>query len=178
MNDDRVKNFAPSGCWKPDTISERNTKTTNVISARRNRLFGEITPIKAENSATLDNKDKYSADHAIDLEGMTRSGIGADIQGRWWFKLEFDKVYCVNKVVEWNYYLNIVATYTCTRTDCSKCIGPDCRSWNKVTVNIEGPSTPTPALPTCKYGDSIKFENTGGEFTISELAATYRGGKY
>ena len=73
-----------------------------VILATRKRVTGEITPVRAEQSATNDNDEyRYGAPRAIDLDLDTRSYTND--YGTPWLKVILDRVYCVEQVVRYNW---------------------------------------------------------------------------
>ena len=84
------------------------------------REAGEITPVRAEQSATYSNNEaKYGAGRAIDLNLDTYNRAVAGSDGTFWLKLTLDKVHCVQQVI---WYLSDgipLQTRTCTDTDCS-----------------------------------------------------------
>ena len=75
-------------------------KHTHTITATRTREAGEITPVSAEQSATVDNDEaNYRAGNAIDLDLNTRSRTAAGSDGTVWLKVNLDKVHCVKQVI-------------------------------------------------------------------------------
>ena len=156
-----------------------------VIVATRERLAGEIVPIKAEQSRTKhDNEEQNGADRAIDLDMTTWSTASSGADGASWFMLTFDKEYCIDQVV-WSRYESatfeeeIHATWTCSQTDCKVCEGAKC-SDHSLTVDFGGEASANlPSITDCKYGDKVKVENNNGElFSISEIAATEKQGEF
>ena len=148
----------------------------------RERLAGEIVPIKAEQSSTKhDNEVVYGADRAIDLDLTTYPTTQADSGGASWFMLTFDKEFCIDQVVWSHYNLNsqqveIRATWTCSQTDCLACEGVKC-SDHSLTVEFVG-EAPASLPSDCKYGDKVKVKSdSGGEFSITEIAVTEKQGE-
>ena len=156
-----------------------------VIAVMRERLAGEIVPIKAEQSSTKhDNEVVYGADRAIDLDLTTYPTTQADSNFASWFMLTFDKEYCIEQVV-WSRYghnshqVEFRATWTCSQTDCSVCEGVKCSGYS-LTVDFVGEAPANlPSITDCKYGDKVKVENNSGErFSISEIAVTEKQGEF
>ena len=123
---------------------------------------GEITPISAEQSATLDNDEaNHGAGNAIDLDLWTRTWTVPGSDGTTWLKLTLDKVYCVEKVIWHSFDGGPFLIWTCTDTDCSKCEGSMC-SYFTLTVSTEGAVSDLSPVSDCKYGDTVKLERTDG----------------
>jgi hypothetical protein len=87
---------------------------------------GEITPVRAEQSATFEEKEKYAAKYAIDLDIDTKSYATRGSDGTAWLKLTLDQVYCVEQVVWYYYHGGPLQTRTCSTTGCT-CQGDYCK---------------------------------------------------
>ena len=68
-------------------------------------------------------------------------------------------------------------TWTCTNTDCNKCVGDDC-SYYTLTVSTEGTVSDLSPVADCKYGDTVKLERANGQgFAMYEIAIVGKSGK-
>ena len=139
------------------------------------RQAGEIIPVSAELSATLNNNEAlYGAGNAIDLDRGTYSSMVAGSDGTIWLKLTLDKVYCVEQVIWYRYDGTTYFTWTCTDIDCSKCKGRYCSLY---TVSTEGAVSDLSPVPGCKYGDTVKLERDGGyNLSLNEIAIVGKPG--
>ena len=155
-----------------------------LISATRVREADEIIPVSAEQSATKDNDEANNgAGRAIDLNLDTYNQAGAGSDGTSWLKVTLDSVYCVEQVI-WYYSAGTTfLTWTCTDTDCSRCVcgsncvGNYCEKYT-MTVSTEGAVSDLSPVSDCKYGDTVKFEkNTVGDFGVTEIAIVGKSGK-
>ncbi|XP_063681670.1 uncharacterized protein LOC134816658 [Bolinopsis microptera] len=148
----------------------------------RERLAGEIVPVRAEQSRTKDdNEQQNGAVRAIDLDKTTWSKNQAD-NGASWFELTLDKVHCVEQVVWSRYNLDpyeeeIHATWTCSQTDCSVCNGGKCSGYSLTVYSGEAALDNLPSITDCKYGDKVKVESNNGAFSITEIAVTEKQGE-
>ena len=142
------------------------------IAATRARVPNEITPSKAENSAS---KDNHIAARAIDMSLGTWSRTEAGTDGRHWLKITLANVECVKQVIWYDRNGNSRATWTCTRDDCSDCVGRDCSIPIIITVSNEGAASDPSLVSNCKYGDTVKMEN-GGPFGVFEIAIVRKPG--
>ena len=149
-----------------------------VIVATRERLAGEIVPVRAEQSSTKDdNEEKYGADRAIDLDLTTRSTASSGADGSIWFKVNIDQVSCVDQIVIYDEDGNRSLTWTCSKTDCSTCEGKWCASFS-LTVYREGAVDNVPSVSGCKYGDTVKLQLTvGGGLYVKEISITEKEGE-
>ena len=68
-------------------------------------------------------------------------------------------------------------TWTCTDTDCSKCVGSDC-SYYTLTVSTEGAVSDLSPVSDCKYGDTVKLERVSGgdRFNVWEIVVVGESG--
>ena len=150
-----------------------------VISATRERLSNEITPVDAEHSATFMLRLDYAAAHAIDLDLSTSSYTRANSDGESWLKVNLDEVHCIHQVIRYSEG-KPASTWTCTSTDCSTC-EPDtdyfCRE-RSVTVTAEKTEHSLPLIPDCKYGDNVKLVDPNGyDFYVDEIAIIGKQGE-
>ena len=146
------------------------------ISATRQRVTGEITPVSAEHSATKDNDEvQFGAGLAIDLDLDTFSITVPGTDGTSWLKITLDKVNCVETVI---WYISTgapILTWTCTKDDCSNCDGLHCSDYT-LTVSTEGAVSDLSPVSDCRYGDTVKLEYVdGSEFHVYELAVIGKG---
>ena len=133
------------------------------ISATRERVDGEITPLRAEHSADFVVDDEsFAAGSAIDLLWETFSATVAGPDGKSWLKITLDKIYCVEKVIWYNGPKNLFLTWTCIEENCSDCEGPDECSLYTLVVISEKTEYDLPSISDCRYGDAVKVENTEG----------------
>ena len=54
-------------------------------------------------------------------------------------------------------YYNDHHTWTCTKDDCSKCVGKWCKYYT-LTVSTEGAVSDLSPVSDCKYGNTVKVE--------------------
>ena len=145
------------------------------ISVTREKVDGEITPIKVEQSATYDgNENMYAARRAIDQKFYTCARTQADSAGIRWIKVTFDKVHCISKVIWYRTYSQ-THTWTCTKDDCSNCVAEgtnsQCNGFT-LTVSTEGAASDLPSVSDCRYGDTVKMLKASGSIVVGELVTT------
>ena len=146
------------------------------ITATRERVDGEIIPVSIEQSATYNNDEaKYGAGNAIDLDFSTYSSPRAGADGTFWLEVTLDKVYCVQQVMRYYYANGDHDTWTCTDTDCNKCVGSTSCSSFTLTVSTEGAVSDLFPLSDCRYGNTVKLERSGG-FGTREIAIVGKSG--
>ena len=148
------------------------------ISATRQRVTGEITPVSAEQSATHNNYEtRYGAGNAIDLDLDTFSITVAGTDGTLWLKINLDKVNCVETVIWYRKDGAFFLTWTCTKDDCSNCEGDHCDKYT-LTVSTDKEVSDLSPVSDCRYGDTVKLErNSGSNFVVRELAVIEKQGK-
>jgi len=133
------------------------------ISGIRDKFAGEIIPVRAEHSATLDRDEvNNGVKHAIDMNYNTQSHTGPASDGKW-LKITLDGVHCVKQVWIYGSSSNDVPwqTWTCSQNSCS-CKGNNFCSSFKVTVSIEGAASGQSLDSDCSYGDSVTYSRTSG----------------
>ena len=144
----------------------------------RRKDAGEITPVSAIHSSTLNNdREKHGPELAIDGDLETAAYSVADSTGKYWLQLNLGHVFCVEKVI-W-YYGNgaPLKTWKCTENDCSRCNDDICSTYN-LTVSIEGGGSDLSSVLNCRYGDSVKLErNDGSSLHVIEIAVFGKQGK-
>ena len=147
------------------------------FTATRERQADEITPVRAEQSATKDNDEaRYGAGNAIDLNLDTHNNVLPGTDGTIWLKLTLDKVYCVQQVIRYFIDGNPLLTWTCTDTDCYNCVGDYCSDFT-LTVSTEGAVSDLSPVSNCKYGDTVKIERVSGSaFAVDEMAIVGKSG--
>ena len=151
---------------------------TYTITATRVRQPDEITPVRAEHSATYNNDEAYfGAERAIDLYLGTSSSTVAGSDGTIWLKVTLDKVYCIEQVIWYRNDGTPFLTWACTDTDCSKCVGSDYCSQFTLTVSTEKDVSDLSPVSDCKYGDTVKLERViGTGIGVKEIAITGKSG--
>ncbi|KAL5254425.1 hypothetical protein ACHWQZ_G014016 [Mnemiopsis leidyi] len=143
--------------------------TSADINGTRQREVGEITPVRAQHSATQDkDEEMYGAGNAIDLDPTTRSSTVPDSDGTTWLKVTLDKVHCVDKVIWYLKDASLYHLWTCTDNDCGNCVGDKCGLFN-LTVSTEGRVSDLSPVPECGYGDTVKLEKDGSMIYVNEL---------
>lgn len=159
-------------------IINREPISNNFVhcSGPRNRLPGEITPVKAEHSSTFDNNEAiYAAQHAIDLEWGTRSKTISNQDGSW-FELKLKGVHCVTKVIWYTTSENDTRQiWTCSGTKCT-CSSErnSCSDFNMTISTAETYPTGT----GCIYGDTLQLkEKNKRMFFIYEIAVVGKQSK-
>ena len=132
----------------------------------RERRTDEITPKTAENSAMKDGKRPSLA---FDMDVNTYTKPAAPSSGaNPWIKLKLDKGYCIEKIIKLDYHNRDERTWICTNTDC--CGGDSCDLFSLTVSADETSIKDLPALPFCKYGDTIKLEKlSSGWFGVNEI---------
>ena len=137
---------------------------------QRDREAGEIIPASVEQSATYNRDDtKYGAGRAIDMDLVTRSIANAGSDGKVWIKVYLNQVHCIKNVKRYGR----VHTWTCTKEDCSNCVGKYCDNLH-LTVSTEG-ATPSnlPDYTDCRYGNTVRLGMTNKDYhwlTVYETA--------
>ena len=66
--------------------------------------------------------------------------------------------------------------WTCTRHNCSKCVGSVCEFFN-LTVSKEGAGPTSAPVFDCKYGDTVKLQCTALGFYVNEMVVIEKQGK-
>ena len=153
-------------------LTPSTSSINTIITATRVREAGEIIPVSVEQSATKDNNEaSYGAGRAIDLDLGTRSRTEPGSDGTIWLKLTLDRVYCVQQVIRYRNDGIPHLTWTCTDTDCSKCVGSFC-SYYTLTVSTKEDVSDLSPVSDCKYGDTVKLERIDGsdQFSVFEIA--------
>ena len=131
----------------------------------RGRIIDEITPTTAENSAVRSNKGPA---FAFDMDVNTHTQVAPSSGAKAWIKSKLDKVYCIEKIIELDHTNSVERTWICTNTDC--CGGDSCDSFSLTVSADETLTKDLPALPFCKYGDTIKVEKlNSGWFGVNEI---------
>ena len=147
-----------------------------AISDIRQRDPGQIIPVSAEQSSTLDDNDElYPAAHAIDFDFDTKSKT--KVGKEQWLEMKLDKVYCIERVEQYNSpSSNPYNEWKCSDSDCSRCAGP-CSTY-LLTVSIEDPDA-SGSLPDtdCKQGDTVKLQLNEGSIIASEISIIVRQGE-
>ena len=159
----------------------------------RDRVAGEIIPVRAEQSRTADSHAQYGAANAIDLNLISQAGTKKGPDGTVWLKVILDRVHCVEKVVmTWTWYRRQydypVDTWSCTTLNCNTCQGNGCYDYSTktftVTVDVEGQEVDhdLPTAPDCKLGNTVKVvENykdwSSGSFLTFDLVVIGKEGK-
>ena len=129
-----------------------------------------------EHSASKDNDEvNNGAGRAIDLDLSTYPRTVAGSDGTVWLKLTLDKAYCVQQVIWYSTNGLPVLTWTCTDTDCSKCVGDYCSDFT-LTVSTEEDVSDLSPVSDCKYGDTVKLKRVNGGFTVHEIAIVGQSG--
>jgi hypothetical protein len=145
----------------------------DYISAKRKRLDGEIVPVRAQHSRTSgDYEGKNGASQAIDLELKTNSRTTRGSDGKYWLQLKLDRLYCVEKVIEYDYDGTIIYNWTCTDKDCSNCVGPSCNEFALTVTSEKAVVKILPPVTDCKYGDAVKLarpSNVDSAFRVYEI---------
>ena len=103
----------------------------------------------------------------------------ADPDGKVWLKLILDKIHCVKNVIRYGESENQWQTWTCTKTDCSNCVGERCGSFT-LTVSTEETVSDFPSISDCRYGDTVKYERVSEKESIQirEIAIIGERGKF
>ena len=133
-------------------------------------VVGEITPVRAEQSATKNNDDvNYGAERAIDMNIKTTSTAIAGSDDKTWLKITLDKVHCVQRVLRYDMSDALWQTWTCSQSGCS-CEGKYCGSFT-LTVRTEGTEGSSDLSPVseCKYGDTVKYDRDSGDVGVNEM---------
>ena len=146
-------------------------------SAVRSRRAGEIVPVSAEQSATRDNdEENYGAGRAIDLVLATYSHTVAGTDGSSWLQINLGKAHCIEQVISY-YSPTLHHTWTCTKYDCSNCVGNWCNRYMLI-VSIEGPVSDLSLTLNCKYGDTVILDHGFGGFNAYEVITIGKQGKH
>ena len=128
------------------------------ITATRERVTDELTPVSVEHSATLYNDEaKNGAGRAIDLDLETYPITVPGPDGTMWLQITLDKVHCVRQAMMYKISVNPDLTWTCTETDCSNCVGSSSCSYYILTVSTEGAVSDLSPVSDCKHGDTVKL---------------------
>ena len=134
----------------------------------REKVAGEITPVKVEHSATLNNDEaNNAAKRAVDMNYLTQSYTGPGAGGNW-YELTLNQIHCVQEVVKYDNTGAPDQTWTCSDNGCS-CVGKDCKVFTMTVIN-EGASSNLSPVSDCKYGNTVTYKRTSGNnFAINEM---------
>ena len=152
----------------------------SIISARRERLAGEIIPVSAQQSRTYYGDEKtYGAANAIDLDFQTKSDTTKGSDGTSWLKLTLGQLYCVEQAVEFESDgTTRQHTWTCTNSDCSNCVGQSCQRFPLTVTSEKAAADNLPPVSNCKYGDTVTLtEINGGYIGVWEIAVIGKQGE-
>ena len=150
------------------------THHSKIIAGTRERVAGEVIPIKAEHSHSDSGK---AADHgaqlAIDMDLDTFSSVRRrDLEDEIWLKVTLDQIRCVKEVMRYKGSDGLYQSWTCSENDCNICHGRYCDDFAQ-TVSTEGGGAASglPSFSDCKHGNIVKLERIGGEkMNVVEIA--------
>ena len=144
----------------------------------REKVPGEITPVKLFHSATLDNNEaNNAAKRAVDMNFLTQSYTGNGPGGNW-FRFILDQIHCVQKVLKYENTGVPHQTWTCSESGCS-CEGDNYCKIYTLTVSTEGASSNLSPVSDCKYGNTLEYKRTSGHnFDINEMVIIGKQGKF
>ena len=147
------------------------------ISAKRDLLPNEITPVSAEHSNTNGDSQKYSPEKAFDSNLWTYSNQGVGSDGTVWLKVNLDQIHCVQQVVWFNLDGSAYLTWNCTSDSCITCGGNSCSDFT-LTVSNGGAALDLSPISDCMFGDTVKLvESKAGGFGVYEIVILGRRGK-
>ena len=134
---------------------------------------GEVRPISGEISlpsgAVGDPDTAAERAFDLDLETYSKSLLAPD--GTQWLKLKLGKVFCVQRVLRISKSGETKLDWTCSRVDCSDCVGQNCEIYSLTIYTEVGEDGD--GSEDCKLGDTLKLErsqvNIGG-FVVNEVA--------
>ena len=118
---------------------------------------------------------KYGAENAIDLVLATYSHTVADRDGKSWLKINLGKAHCIEQVISY-YSTTLHHTWTCSKDDCSSCVGNWCNRYTLI-VSIEGTGSDLSSVLNCKFGDTVKFNHGSGGFLAYEVMTIGKQGQ-
>ena len=153
------------------------THQRKIIVGTRERVAGEVIPIKAEHShSDSDKAEKHGAKLAIDMNLDTFSTVKRrDTEDEIWLKVTLDQIRCVKEVLRYKKGDRSDGPYqrwTCSQNDCNSCHGKHC-DYFTLTVSTEeaGAASDLPSFSDCKHGNIVKLERIGGEkMNVVEIA--------
>ena len=156
-------------------------KNKTIAGTRtRERVAGEIIPVSAEQSATINNDEaKHGAGRGIDMIFNTYARTKAGSDGTHWFKLKLDKQYCIQIVTWYNAYGTPIEKWTCDESDCGECENGNNICYYKLKVKTEAVAASDPAPPSdCRYGDTVRLrrKNTSDRVTVYEIVIVGKQG--
>ena len=142
----------------------------------RETVSGEITPVKLEHSATLNNDEvNNAAKRAVDMNYLTKSYTGNGPDGDW-FRFILDQVHCVQQVLKYDNTGVPHQTWTCSDGGCN-CVGEYCIIFT-VTVSTEGASSNLSPVSDCGYGNIVTYKRISGHnMYINEMVIIGKQGK-
>ena len=79
-----------------------------------------------------------------------------DSDGNSWTKMTLDTSQCIQKVLWYRNSGYVHRTWTCTKDDCSNCVGSSC-SYYTLTVSNEVAVSGLPSFSDCRYGDTVEI---------------------
>ena len=142
----------------------------------RERVAGEIIPVEAEQSATKHNdKVNYGAGRAVDMDLETPNWVVPESDGTTWLQIILGKVNCVRRVIWYHSDSNPHHNWTCTKSDCSSCMGSYCSDYT-LAVSTEGAALDLYPVSDCRFGDTVKLERVSVEFKVYEIAVIGKEG--
>ncbi|XP_063685706.1 adhesion G protein-coupled receptor E2-like isoform X2 [Bolinopsis microptera] len=148
-----------------------------LATQERERLAGEIVPVRAEQSgAAWAKQEQHGASNAIDLDPETNA-IPVLIAGGGtnpWFKVFFDQVHCIQQVLFFT-RSPYVGTWTCSGRTC-ECKGSYtfCRLYTATVSTATEQAHVSSELirPECIYGDiiTINVKSSAWVLPVREIA--------
>ena len=124
----------------------------------------ELMPTKVERSNW--GNAESPPELSVDLDLSTVSYSKSDSSGINWFKLSFDRVYCIEEI----YWISMEPywmKWTCTKQDCSECHShevDDCTEYmgHEITAEVSTTGMLSDSVDNfsgCKYGDTILIQH-------------------
>ena len=116
---------------------------------------------------------EYPPELSIDLDLSTVSKSRSDTTGVNWYRLSFDRVYCIEEIY-WISFEPYWMKWNCTKKDCSECHSHDvndCAEYKGYEITAEVSTTGTPSVSVdsisgCKYGDTILIQHKKKDYTL------------
>ena len=132
----------------------------------------EIMPTKVERSSW--SNAEFPPELSVDMDLSTWSKSESDSSGINWYRLSFNKVYCIRDIY-WISYQPHWVKWRCTKEDCSWCQSPgmeDCTEFEgyEVTAGVSTAGTPSRIVDSgsyCKYGDTVIMQYKKSESLLS-----------
>ena len=129
-----------------------------------------MVPTNIELSRTYeDNESLYAAQHAIDLDWLTKAKGDVDTEGETWIDITFDGIPCIQQVIWYIEQDRSRQIWDCSNAECT-CEGDPCERYSLTIARKNTDPGYLPVETDCQYGDVLRLTRINpGWFNAAEL---------